>query len=356
MMKKRIVAVMLCAAMTVSFAGCGKELSNEYIKVKQYKGLEVAEVKKTEVTDSDVENTISTNLSYSAEEIDVTDRAAQNGDTVEIDYVGSIDGVEFDGGTAENASLELGSGSFIGADGDYAGFEEQIVGHNVGEEFDIKVKFPDNYSGTEVAGKVADFHITLDRIYTIKEAELTDAWVCENSEQSKTAEEYKDEIRTQLEETNESTWQQEMQSAVLEALLEQVEVVSLPEDKVNDSYNQMNEYYNQIAEMYGVEFGEFLTSYMGMTEDQFTEQATQTAETYVKQGLALELIAEKEKLTVSDKEYEEEVKKLAKDYGYEDDVDGFVEQYGEEEIRKSLTEEKVLEFLVKKCVQVETSK
>lgn len=352
-MKKRVAAVMLCAAMTMSLAGCGGKLSNEYIKVKQYKGLEVAEAEKTEVTDSDVENTISSYLSYSAEEIDVTDRAAQLGDTVQIDYVGSIDGVEFDGGTAQDASLELGSGSFIGADGDYAGFEDQIVGHNVGEEFDITVKFPDDYAGTEVAGKVANFHITLDRIYTIKDAELTDEWVCENSEESKTTEEYKKEIRTQLEESYEASWQQEMQSAVLEALLEQVEVVSLPEDDVNEYYNQIDEYYRQIAEMYGVEFEEFLTSYMGMTEEEFIQQATESAEDYIKQSLALELIAEKEKLTVTDKEYEEEVQKMASDYGYEDDVDGFVEQYGEDVIRKSLTEENVLAFLVKKCIQVE---
>lgn len=352
-MKKRAAAIAICAAMAVSMAGCGGELSNEYITVKQYKGLEVAEVEKTEVTDSDVENEISTNLSYSAEEIDITDRAAQNGDTVEIDYVGSIDGVEFDGGTAENASLELGSGSFLHADGDYAGFEEQIVGHNVGEEFDITVKFPDDYSGTEVAGKVANFHITLDRIYTIKEAELTDEWVRENSDESETAEEYKKEIRAQLDETNESSWMQEMQSAVLEALLNQVEVTSLPEDEVNENYNQIDEYYHQIAEMYGVEFEEFLTSYMGMTEEQFIEQATESAEAYVKQGLALDLIAEKEKLTLTDKEYEEEVGKMAADYGYEDDVDGFVEAYGEDVIRKSLTEEKVLEFLVENCIQVE---
>lgn len=355
-MKKKVVAVMLCTALTMSLAGCGGQLSNEYIKVKQYKGLEVAQVEKTEVTDSDVESAISSNLSYSAEEIDVTDRAAQLGDTVQIDYVGSIDGVEFDGGTAQDASLELGSGSFIGADGEYAGFEDQIVGHNVGEEFDITVKFPDDYSGTEVAGKVANFHITLDRIYTIKDAELTDEWVRENSEESETAEEYKEEIRTQLEESNESLWQQDMQTAVLTALLEQVEVISLPEDEVNENYTQIEDYYKQIAEMYGVEFEEFLSSYVGMTEEAFTEQATESAENYVKQGIALELIAEKEKLTVTDAEYEEEVQKLASEYGYEDDVEGFVEQYGEDTIRKSMTEERVLAFLVDKCIQVEASK
>lgn len=354
-MKKRIVTAMLCTAMTLSLAGCGGELSNEYIKIKQYKGLEVAELEKTEVTDSDVESMISSNLSYSAEEIDVTDRAAQLGDTVQIDYVGSIDGVEFDGGTAQDASLELGSGSFIGAEGEYAGFEDQIVGHNIGEEFDITVKFPDDYAGTEVAGKVANFHITLDRIYTMKEAELTDEWVRENSEESETAEEYKEEIRAQLEESNETSWQQEMQAAVLTSLLEQVEVISLPKDDVNENYTQIDEYYKQIAEMYGVEFEEFLTSYMGMTEEEFTEQATESAENYVKQGMALELIAEKEKLTVTDEEYEEEVKKLASEYGYEDDIDGFVEQYGEDTIRKSMTEENVLAFLVEKCIQVESA-
>lgn len=352
-MKKRVITALLCTAMAVSLAGCSSELSNEYITVKKYKGLEVPELEKAEVTDSQVENTIASNLSYSQTTIEVTDRAAELGDVVNIDYVGSIDGVEFDGGTAAAADLELGSGSFIGADGDYKGFEEQIVGHKTGEEFDIKVKFPDDYAGTEVAGKVADFHITLNRISQIEEAELTDAWVAENSEESETVEEYKEEIREQLEETKEQEWLQEMQTEILTALMEQVEIISLPQEEVDKNVEQLDGYYRQMAAMYGVEFEEFLTSYMGMTEEQFTKKATTSAEDYVAQGMALELIAEKEKLTVTEDEYQEKVAEMAKEYGYEDDTLAFVEAYGEDLIRKTLTEEKVLEFLVEKCIQVE---
>lgn len=352
-MKKKVVTAALCASMALSLAGCSSEVSNEYITVKNYKGLEVAQVEKTEVTDTDVEDTIASYLAYDYEEVDITDRAAELGDTVDIDYVGSVDGVEFDGGTAEGASLELGSGSYIGAEGDYEGFEDQIVGHNIGEEFDITVKFPDDYAGTDVAGKVANFHITLNRIYTTVEAELTDEWVCENSTESETVEEYKEEIRQELEESNEFTWMQEMQSAVLEALIAEVEITSLPEDEVEENYTQMSEYYQQMATMYGMEFADFLTNYMGMTEEDFEEQARAAAENFVVQGMALELIAEKENLTVSDEEYAEDVAVMAADYGYEDDIEGFEEAYGEELIRKTLTEEKVLEFLVDECIQVE---
>ncbi|MEE1086159.1 MAG: trigger factor [Schaedlerella sp.] len=352
-MKKRVITVALCAAMTLSLAGCSSELSNEYVTVKKYKGLEVAELEKTEVTDSDVENAIAANLSYSQEKIEVTDRAAEMGDVVDIDYTGSIDGVEFDGGTAEGASLELGSGSFIGAEGEYKGFEEQVAGHKKGEEFDITVKFPDDYAGTDVAGKVAKFHITLNGIYQLEETELTDEWVAQNSEESTTVEEYKEEIREQLEENNEQTWVQSMQAEVLTALADQIEVKSLPQEEVDKNIAQLEEYYQQMAVMSGVEFEEFLTSYMGMTEEQFAEKAKESAEDYVAQGMALELIAEKEKLTVTDKEYEEQVKEMASEYGFGEDIDGFVENYGEEIIRKTLTEERVLEFLVDECVQVE---
>ena len=153
-MKKRVIAVLAAVLMTASLAGCGSgKLSNDYVTVNKYKGLEVTEVAKNEVSDDSVEQEVQSRLEAAATEQDVTDRAAQSGDWVNIDYTGTLDGVAFDRGTATGYDLELGSGSFIGANGDYQGFEDQIVGHNTGEEFDITVQFPDSYQSSDLAGK-----------------------------------------------------------------------------------------------------------------------------------------------------------------------------------------------------------
>ena len=194
-MKKRVIAVLTAVLMTASLAGCGSgKLSNDYVTVNKYKGLEVTEVAKNEVSDDSVEQEIQSRLEAAATEQDVTDRSAQSGDWVNIDYTGTLDGVAFDGGTATGYDLELGSGSFIGASGDYQGFEDQIVGHNTGEEFDITVQFPENYQSSDLAGKPANFHIVLNKIYQKVTPELTDEWVANNSESSKTVDEYKEEV------------------------------------------------------------------------------------------------------------------------------------------------------------------
>ena len=180
-MKKKLIAVIAGVFLMGSLTGCSSQLSNEYITIKQYKGLEVPQVEATELTDDQVTNYVNYFLQADATRTEVTDRAAQTGDTVNIDYVGKVDGVEFQGGSAQGTDLELGSGSFIGANGDYQGFEDQIVGHNKGEQFDITVQFPDTYMNTEMAGKVAVFTITLNGIYTVDVPKLTDKWVKENS-------------------------------------------------------------------------------------------------------------------------------------------------------------------------------
>lgn len=350
-MKKKIVAVALCALMTLSLAGCSKELSNEYIKIKQYEGLEVAQVAKTEVTDDNVEQVISGKLEGTSTSEDITDRAAKDGDTVDIDYKGSVDGVEFDGGTAEGASLELGSNSFIGANGDYKGFEEQIVGHKIGETFDIKVQFPEGYS-EEMSNKVAVFNIKLNGITLVTVPELTDEWVKENSEDSKTVEEYKKEIKTLLEEQNAESADKTLQSEALEALAEQVEVKKYPDGDVDAQLESIQSYYKQMAQAYGVEFADFLTQYMGMTEEDFNKQAKEAAESAVKKQLACELIAKKKNLEPTDKEYEEQIKEYAGTSGTED-VDAFKEQVGEDVLKSAILQQKVAKYLGEKAVQVE---
>lgn len=349
-MKKKTLAVTLSILMVTLLAGCSKGLSNEYITIKQYEGLEVVQVEMSEVSDEQVESTVNSNLSAASTPEEITDRAAQEGDTINIDYKGTVDGVEFEGGAETGASLQLGSGGFIGANGEYKGFEEQIVGHNIGENFDITVKFPADYP--DMGDKVAVFNITLNGITTSKVPELTDEWVKENSDKSKTVEEYKTEIKEMLEENNKNSADNTLQTGVMDALLAQTDVKKYPDGEVDKQLKTIKDYYEGMAQAYGMEFADFAEQYMGMTAEDFDAQAKEAAEQATTRKLACELIAKKKKLEPSEKEYEEKIKEFAEESGY-DDVDAFKEQVGEDVVKASILQQKVAEYLVDKCVQVE---
>ena len=353
-MKKKWNAVIISSILAVSLAGCSSELSDEYITIKKYKKLEIPKVEKTEVTDTSVENTINNYLSLSQEREEITDRAAENGDTVDIDYTGTINGAEFSGGSASGAFLVLGSGQFLGAEGDYKGFEEQIVGHKPGDNFDITVKFPEAYPNEEVADKPANFNITLNAIYEMISPELTDEWVQENSEESKTVEEYKKEIRQQLEEDSEAKLTNALQTAALSALMDETEVKKLPEDQVKAEYQTTEDTYKKLADGYGLEFEEFLSKYMNKSMEEYEKETQESAETIVKANLACSLLAKEKKLEPSESEYEKLVKEYAEDAGA-DDVEEFKERLGEDLLRKAILQRKVAEYLVDKSIQVEQS-
>ena len=305
-MKKRVIAVLTAVLMTASLAGCGSgKLSNDYVTVNKYKGLEVTEVAKNKVSDDSVEQEMQSRLEAAATEQDVTDRAAQSGDWVNIDYTGTLDGVAFDGGTATGYDLELGSGSFIGASGDYQGFEDQIVGHNTGEEFDITVQFPEN------------------------------------------------QVKNSLQEQQDDSGNSQLKQEVQTALLDQIEVNKYPDGAVDEQVKQANDYYTQIAQMYGVELSDFITTYLKMTEDQFNEKIEDSAKQAVQLEEAVKLIAKKEKLEPSDKEYKEGMQEYADKAGA--DLDTYKEQVGEDVLKDAILRDKVLDYLVDNCVQVEQS-
>ncbi len=352
-MKKRILAVILSVCVAASMTGCSTELSNEYITIKQYKGLEVAQVEKTEVTDEMVESEISSRLEQASVTEDITDRAVENGDTVNIDFSGSVDGVAFDGGTAQGSSLEIGSGTFIGAEGNYKGFEEQLIGHKIGEEFTIQVQFPAEYKmNTALSGKVADFAIKINSIQKITTPELTDKWVKKNSESSKTVDEYKKEVRGELEKNYEDDQMSSLKSEALQALYDQTDVKKYPEDQLEETKTKIAAYYKNAASSYNMEFADFLSSYMGMTEDEFNDQVDTAAKNSVKQKLAVELLAKKKNLEPTDEEYQKKYKEYAKQYNF-DSVDAMIEQAGEDVLKEMVLQEVVSEYLAKNCVQVE---
>lgn len=200
-MKKKVIAILtgaLAVSMLLSGCAASKGLETDELKISMYKGVEVEEVEKPEeVTDEDVENTINATLQSNATIKEITDRAVESGDTATIDFVGKMDGEEFEGGSSTDYPLEIGSGQFID------GFEDSVIGHEIGETYDWNGKFPDDYSNTDLAGKDVVFTITVKSISQTEVPELTDDFVKQVSEESANVKEYKEEVKKQLEEDNE---------------------------------------------------------------------------------------------------------------------------------------------------------
>ena len=349
MKKKLIVAVTGICMIAGALSGCSSDTAEyDYVSVSGYKGIEIDKVDvDTDISDEDVENEINSVLEENATDKEVTGRAAQLGDTADINYVGKVDGQEFDGGSADNYPLELGSGSFID------GFEDSIVGHNVGETFDWNGKFPDDYQNTDLAGKDVVFTITVHALTEPELPELTDDFVKTVSEESETVEEYREEVRKNLEETAQENYDSELNSAVWEAVLEKAEVKGYPDGEVDRIYNTYLEQYQEMASYYNMEYDEFIQLYTEMTVDEFEEEAKEAAKDNIKQSQVAEVIAEKEGLTLTDEEYEKEFEKLAEDYGYED-VDDLKEVAGEETLKQLVLQPIVQEWLAENCVQKET--
>jgi trigger factor len=339
-MKKRLTAVVAGICALSLLGGCASgAISNDNITIKKYKGLEVEKVEQIAVTDEDVEMSIQSDLETLATKTEVTDRAAQLGDIATIDFEGKKDGVAFEGGAGTDYELELGSGQFID------GFEDGVVGHKIGETFDLDLTFPEDYGSQDLAGQAVVFTVTLKGLQQKNVPELTVDILEQLGTKATTIEEYKAQIRSDLEVSNKETAESTLLASVWEALVDQCEVKKFPEGMLDDYVKNLKEQYSYYAQMYGMEIEEFFKQIFGMS-------AEEVAKTTATQELAINLIAEKEGLNISDKEYKEGMKELASQYGYED-TEEFIKAYTEDGIRKALLQEKVGKFLVDNAVQVE---
>ena len=350
-MKKRLAAL-FCATLAASMilAGCqaSKGLETDNLKITQYKGVEVSAVDKPEkVTDDDVEQYIQSQLTSSATTTEVTDRAAQKGDTVNIDYVGTMDGQEFDGGSAQGVSLELGSGRMI------EGFEDSIVGHNVGETFVWDGKFPDDYQSTDLAGKACQFTITVNSISEQNVPELTDEWVANNSESSKTVKEYKKEIKKTLEDQKQEDYDSTLKSEAWQAVVDNTTVQKYSkkqQEKIDEMKNSLIDSYKSYAESQGTDYETYITSSGQYTVESFEQKVEEAAQESEKQTMIAEAIADKEKIKLDDKTYKKMLKEYAKTYGFEDG-DAMEKAYSKDTLKEAMLTDLVKDWLVDNCIQ-----
>ena len=310
-MKKKIVTLLsLVCASAMLLTGCAGEISNEYITISKYKGVEVEHSGATEVTDEDIQAEIDNLLEMYTTTEKITGRPAKDGDTVVIDYVGKIDGKTFEGGSAEDSELTLGSNSFI------EGFEEGIVGHKIKDSFDLELKFPDDYWSEEYAGKDVVFSVTLKGIVKKIVPELTDELVQEISETSKTVEEYKAELRTSLEEYYAGLAYESLLTGAWAAVVENTTVATYPTEELQAIIERYNAQYTQMAEMNGMKFDEFLQVHFQMDEETYNAELSNAAKEQLRDKMMTDLIIEKGKVDVSEEKLNEKYTEYAQYYGY----------------------------------------
>ena len=343
-MKKRLFACLLAGTMLLTGCAGSTGLETDELKISCYKGVEIEEVEKPEeITEEDVEASLQTTLESNATVKEITDRAVEEGDTVDINFEGRVDGELFDGGSADNYSLVIGSGSFID------GFEDSIIGHKAGETFDWHGQFPEEYT-EELAGKDCVFTITVNAITVEEVPELNDEFVQSVSETATTVDEYREELKVQLEETAQEEYDYTVKSAAWMQVLENTQVLVWP-DSVEESFNNIIEQYKAFAEMYEMEYEEFVESQMGATVEDFEAEVKQQAQDAEKEMMVANAIAAEEGIELTDQEYEEQLVYMAELYGY-DDVEMLKEAAAEEELREIALAFLVMDFVVENSVQV----
>ncbi len=288
------------------------ELAPE-IELGQYKGVEVP-ASDTSVSDADIDEELA-NMQQGQSELVLVDEAAKNGDTVVIDFDGSVDGVHFDGGQADNYSLELGSGSFI------PGFEEQLVGAKAEDKVDVKVTFPEDYQAADLAGKEAVFEVTVHEVKSKEVPALDDEFAKDVDEEVETLAELTEKVKARLADQKASAAKEAKEDAAVAAAVDNAKVVGdeIPDAMIDeDVHRQMNQMFASMQQQ-GIS-PELYYQITGTSEDDLHKQYEEGAERRVKTNLVLEAIVKAEDIKPSDEEIAAEVKSLAEAYNMEEDA------------------------------------
>lgn len=297
------------------------------VTLGEYKGLKVDKVS-VEVTDEEVDAEIEKERERNARTVEVTDRAVQDKDEVTLDFEGFVDGEAFEGGKGEDYPLTIGSGAFI------PGFEDQLIGAEIGKEMEVKVTFPEEYQAKELAGKEAVFKCTVKAIKAKELPELDDEFASDVSEEGETMDEYKAEVRGKIKERKEREAKEKKENQTVEQAVANAEI-DLPEPMVDLQARQMADDFARRIMQQGMSLEQYF-QFTGLSEEKMMEELKPQAEKRIRTRLVLEAIVAAENIEVSDERLEEELKKMADAYQME--VDKLKELMGENE-KKQMKED-----------------
>lgn len=307
------------------------------VKLGKYKGVKV-EAAEVTVTDEEVDAKIEKERENNARTIEVTDRPVKDGDMTVLDFEGFVDGVAFDGGKGENYPLTIGSGAFI------PGFEEQLVGAEIGKEVEVNVTFPEDYQAEELKGKAAIFKCTIKEIKEKELPALDDEFASEVSEFD-TLEEYKKDVKETLTIEKEKAAREAKEATVIDAIIADSDM-DIPEAMVTTQQKQMIDEFAQRMQMQGLSMEQYF-QFTGATLDKMMEQVKPQAETRIKSRLVLEAVAAKEGIEATEEDYEEEIKTMAEVYQMEPDkIKEMLPEKSVKGIKEDIAVKKAAEFVV----------
>ena len=307
------------------------------VTLGEYKGVEVKKADAA-VTDEDVEKELQAARERASRLVDITDRPVQDGDQTTIDFKGYVDGKAFEGGEGFDYPLTIGSHSFI------EGFEEQLIGKNIGEACEVNVTFPTEYHAEELAGKPAKFDVTVKSIKEKELPELNDEF-SDNVSDFSTLEEYKADLKTQLEDRKMRAATTENENNVVDKVVANAQM-DLPKAMIDTEARSMADEYAQRLQNQGLNINDYL-KYTGQTVEKLLEQLTPEAEKRIRTRLVLEKVAETENIEVNDEIYAEQLEKMAKDYQIDlDRFKSFITPDQEKQIRGDLKIQQAIDFLM----------
>ncbi len=278
------------------------------VTLGEYKGLKVDKIS-TDVTEEEVSAEIDRERERSARTIDVTDRAVQDKDQIKLDFEGFVDGEAFEGGKGENYALTIGSGAFI------PGFEEQLIGAEIGKEMEVNVTFPEDYQAEELAGKAAVFKCKVNEIKAKEIPELDDEFVSDVSEKSETVEEYKAETEAKIRERKEREGKQKKEDQAVEQAVANAQI-DIPEPMIDLQTRQMADDFARRIMQQGLSLEQYF-QFTGLSEEKMMEEFRPQAEKRIRTRLVLEAVVAAENIEVSDERLEEELQKMAESYQME---------------------------------------
>ncbi|NBI90744.1 trigger factor [Lachnospiraceae bacterium] len=344
----KIAALTAALAAMMIVAGCGQDedekiyldeiKAEDYVKLPEYKGLHVVQAL-PEVTDEYRDAYINYYLSLNPPE------GAKEGDTVNIDYVGTLDGVAFEGGTAAGQNLTLGSGQFI------EGFEEGLIGAKAGDVVDLNLTFPENYRSTEMAGKSVVFTVTVNTVMAAEPQELTDEYVKGLDNGCSTVEEYKQYAYDLLMEDAEVSYEKAIENSLVNMLMESCEFTKEPPQAMVEGYTSMlKENLTAEAANYGLTLEQFISVGFGTDAETFAQEIQEQAKQYARQYIMLQAIADREGLNVTDEDVDKEIEELTAENGGDMSVEEIKEEIDNRRYKEYMMSQKVMEMLRENAV------
>ena len=314
------------------------------VTLGQYKGIKVDKAE-LEVTEEEIKAEIDRERNKNSRTVDVSDRAVQDGDIATIDFEGFVDGEAFDGGKGSDYPLTIGSHSFI------PGFEEALIGAEIGKEVEVNVTFPEDYQAEELAGKPAVFKCTVKRLREKRLPDLDEDFVSEVSEESDTVEEYQEEIKKKLTDRKTQEAKAAKEEAVIDAIIAEAEM-DIPEPMVETQQRQMVQEYAQRLQSQGISMEQYM-QFTGMTSERLLEQAKPQVMKKIQSRLVLEAIAAAEGIEATEEDIEEEIKSMGDVYQMEaDKVKELLGENGMTQVVEDIRVKKAVDFVVENAEEI----